>query len=445
MMQRGNVGRGNRGGGKKPSGKEKLQLSVCDLSSDEFKKTWLMLKELHDKELRRLQAKLTSLRKERLADGRWSGSIAKIKELTGQQKVLNSTIRNLRDQLNSKECERCSINETYRNTLQQEFYGIQQQNLHFIMELTAERNNLREQNKRLSAKLRMIEQQRNASLSSDEDLIPCAQATLPVLSDTAFAQGARVHLPVRSTQESDTDQPKSGVQKESQESSKFPVPFYSQDLFEVPETSSEMISSQGSESALESSANPKSPESLILTPTPSAQTGYGFHEGSDNQEEKFGRPKRKYISTQRTFTQKRKTRMGFCWTLSSSSASENPPVQLVSETSEENMPTYTRRSIISSFTETKEDSPLSVPLVDSGGESGGKTRLMASDVQRGTGFPVRAGGNQTASDEQSTERFTVKNTNEPTGAGYGANKPQDDTQSVRIKRKARVQSKKREK
>lgn len=436
-MQGGNAGRGNRGGGKKPSGKEKLQLSVCDLPSDEFKKTWLMLKELHDKELRRLQAKLASLRKERLADKRWSRSIAKIKALTEQQKVLNSTIRDLRDQLNSKECDRCTINETYSNTLQQEFYGIQQKNLHLIMELTAERNNLREEIKRLSAKLRMTEQRRNASLSSDEDLIPCTQATLPALSDRAFAQGARV--------ESDTDQPKSGVQKELQESSKFPVPFYSQDLFEVPETSPEMISSQGSKSTLDSSANPKSPESLILTPTPNVQKGYGFHKGSDNQEEKFSRPKRKHSSTKRTFTQKCKARKDFCLTLSSPSASENPPVRLVSETSEENMPSYTRRRIFSSFIETKEDSPLSVPLVDSGGKSGGKRRLMASDVQRATGFPVRDGRNQTASNEQSTERFTVKNTNESTGAGYGANKPQDDTQNVRIKRKARVQFKKREK
>lgn len=444
-MQGGNAGRGDRGGGKKPSGEEKLRLSVCDLSSDEFKKTWLRLKELHDKELRRLQAKLASLRKDRLADRRWSGSIAKIKELTEQQKVLNGTIRDLRDQLNSKECERCLINETYRNTLQHEFYGIQQQNLQFIMELTAERNNLREENKRLSAKLRMTERQRNASLSSDEDLIPCTQATLPVPSDRAFGQGARVHLPTRLTQESDTDQPKSGVQKESQESSKFPVPIYSQDLFEVPETSPEMISSHGRKSTLESSAKPKSPDSSIVTPTPNVQKGYGFHEGSDNQEEKFGRPKRKYFSIHRTFTQKRKGRTGFCLALSSPSASENPPVPLVSETSEENMPTRTRRTLFSSFIEKKEDSPLSVPVVDSGGKSDGKRRLMASDVQRGTGFPVRDGGNQTASNEQSTERFTVKNTNESTGAGCGANTSQDDTQSIGIKRKARAQSKKREK
>ena len=94
-----------------------------------FLKTWLTLKELHDREPRRLQGKVTSLRKERLSDGRWPGSISRIKDLTEQRRALNDTIHDLRGQLNAKVCDRSTVNETYRNRLQQEFYDIQQQNL----------------------------------------------------------------------------------------------------------------------------------------------------------------------------------------------------------------------------------------------------------------------------------------------------------------------------
>lgn len=182
MMQAGNMGGGEREGGKKPSGREKLQLSVCDVSTDDFKKTWLTLKELHDKELHRLQAKLTSLRKERLVDGRRMGSIAKVKELTEQQKVLTDTINELRDKLRSKICDQCSVNETYKNTLQKEFYDIQQRNLTFIAEITAERNKLREENKMLSEKLKLKQQQFHLFSDSDDDLIPCTQKTMPIFT-----------------------------------------------------------------------------------------------------------------------------------------------------------------------------------------------------------------------------------------------------------------------
>ena len=128
-MKAGDVGEEDRESGQNCSEGDKIQVSLCDVSSEEFKKTWLTLKELHDRELRRLQGKVTSLRKEQLSDGRWTGSISRIKELTQQQRALNDTIHDLRGQLNAKVCDRSTVNETYRNRLQQEFYDIQQQNL----------------------------------------------------------------------------------------------------------------------------------------------------------------------------------------------------------------------------------------------------------------------------------------------------------------------------
>ena len=119
-----------------------------------FLKTWLRLKELHAREPCRLQGKVTSLRKERLSDGRWTGSISRIKDLTEQRRALNDTICDLRGQLNAKVCDRSTVNKTYRNMLQQKFYDIQQQNLKFIGELPAERNKLREENKQLLARLK---------------------------------------------------------------------------------------------------------------------------------------------------------------------------------------------------------------------------------------------------------------------------------------------------
>lgn len=451
MMQAGNVGGGDREGGKKPSGRDKLQLSVCDVSTDDFKKTWLTLKEVHDKELHRLQAKLTSLRKERLAEGRRTGSTAKVKELTEQQKVLTDTINELRDKLRSKICGQCSVNETYRNTLQKEFYDIQQQNLKFIAELTAERNKLREENKMLSAKLKLKQQQFHPFSDSDDDFIPCTQKTMPVFTVKDPVLGNQVYLSRKLIRQSHTEQMKSGEEKEQSQSPKFPASFYSQDLFDVPETSFEKISSNNSKPIVGSISNLKSPASFPLIPTQSPPRGHEFQVASTLSEDNRGQPERKETFTQETFTQKTSTQNTYSlkygtqrdlsWSLSSISTGENPAVKTVSETSEENMPDY-NKSPCFSFTQRKETKSLNVFPLDY--TLSGKRRSTAIS-RYNIGFSAREGSNRVSSNEQSTLK---KNTNESTdAAGYGANKPQGDTQSstVRctIKRKARIQSEKR--
>lgn len=437
-MQAGNMGGGDRGGGKKPPGRDKLRFSVCDVSSDDFKKTWLTLKELHDKELHRLQAKLASLRKERLADGRWTGSITKIKELTEQQKVLSSTIHDLRDQLNAKVCDRCTLNESYRNTLQQEFYDIQQQNLHFIAELTEERNRLREENKKLSARLNQQRFHPSFSDSDDEDFVPCTQRSVPVFSVKEPSPGTPVHLPSRLIKQSQT----TSGQKERRRSPKFSIPFYSQDLFEEPETSSQKISSNSAKPNTESSAHQKSPGGFPVTSTLGPQSGHGFQDVSNLPEDKLGQPKRKQIFTQKTSTQKTssqkcETQMDFSWSLSSISNTENPTTQVISETSEDNMPDYNGSSF-PPFTQSKEKPPVTVFPFDYTLKASGRRRSKSGVAKYNIGFSVRD-----CTQTPSTGRSTVKNANKPTGTGYDADKPQGDTQSSisgsAIKRKARIQ------
>lgn len=441
-MQAGNSGGENRGDGKQPSGKEKLQLSVSDSASDDFKKTWLALKELHDKELHRIQTKLTSLKKQRLADGRWTGSTAKIKELTEQQKVLSGTIQELREQLNAKTCDRCSMNEAYKNKLQQEFYDVQQKNLNFIAQLTAERNKLREENKRLCASLKLNQEQFHPTFSDSDDFIPCTQGTMSVFSVRDPVQEPQVHLPIRGLKHSRTEQMKSGGKKEQQQSSKFSVPFYSQEIFEVPETSFEKTPSNSSKSSLIIDATQKSPASFLLMPKLASQRGCEFQGIAHLPEDKRGQPKMKQLAVQKMSTPQRETQLDLPWSLSSISTGENPPAQIVSETSPENMPD-SKRSLFPPVTQGKEKFPLNIFHLDYTLRSSGE-RSKASIAGDNTGCLMRGGNNQTPCPEQST---SGKNTNEYTGAEYGASKPPDDTQRVisrsTIKRKARVQLQRR--
>ncbi|KAB0402182.1 hypothetical protein E2I00_012464 [Balaenoptera physalus] len=450
-MQQGNVGGGDKGSGRRSHARDKKQVSVCDLSSDAFKKNWLILKELHDREVLRLQRKLTSLRKERLADRRRAGSKAKIEELMEQQKILNITIHDLRNKLSSKICDCCSVNEMYRKTLQKEFYHIQQKNMKFIASLLAERSKLREENEQLSARLKLKEQQLSARLKlkeqhlhpsssdSDDDFIPGTQNSGLVFSVRKPAPRSQMHLPVRLVKQSNTEEMRSGGKKEQQRSPTFPGPLYGEGISEVPETPLES-SSNSSKPATVSSANRKSSVSFPLTSKPGAQSRYGFQGDFSLPEDRLGNTQKELIFTQKTSTQKRRAQMYFSWSPSSISAREKRPTPLVSETSEEAMPGHT--SSFAPFTQRKEKRPLNVLPFDC--TSSGKRRSVTGVAHCKTGFSVRDSCGQTPFNEELTVR---KNTTESTGAAHGADKPQGETQSFilgsAIKGKARVQSERR--
>ena len=130
-----------------------------------------------------------------MSDESWTGSMSRIKELTEQGTDLNDATHDLRGQLNAEVCNGSTVNEMYRNTLQQEFYDIQLQNLKFTGELTAERNKLREENKQLSARLKRKQpQSRRSSSDSDDDSVPGSQKSESVISIADPLPGPERHV-----------------------------------------------------------------------------------------------------------------------------------------------------------------------------------------------------------------------------------------------------------
>ena len=408
------MGQEDRERGQSSSEEDTMQrVSLCDVSSEDFKKTWLTLKELHDRELRRLQGKITSLRKERLSDGRRTGSIPRMKELMEQKRVLNDTIHDLRGQLNAKVCDRCTVNETYRNTLQQEFYDIQQQNLKFIGELTAERNKLREENKQLLARLKRKQpQSRRSSSDSDDDSVPGSQKSESVISIRDPLPGPERHVALKMKTQTKTKQMKARGKKKQPHSSELQVPLYSQDVFEVPESPHE-ISSNSTKTITISSGSQKSSSTVPSASTLGPQTVFGFQDDSSLPDARLGHPQRRYIFTQRT-------EIDFPWSLSIISPEEELPAEILSETSEESMIGYTK-SIFSPITQRDENPTLHLFPLD---------YTSSSNVQRPSfgvfRVSMRESSSQTPCREQSTAR---KDTNGATGAARDADKPQDETRA----------------
>ena len=346
------MGEEDRESGRSSSEEDTMQnVSLCDVSSEDFKKTWRTLKELHDRELRRLQGKVNSLRKERLSDRRRTGSISRIKELTEQKRALNDTIHDLRGQLNAKVCDHCTVNETYRNTLQQEFYDIQQQNLKFICEFTAERNKLREENKQLLARLKRKQpQSRRSSSDSDDDFIPGSQKSESFISIGDPPPGPERYAALKMITQTKTKQMKARGKKKQPHSSELQVPLYSQDVFEVPESPQEKISSNSTKTITISSGSQKSCSTVPSASTLGPQTVYGFEDNSSLPDARRGHPQSKSIFTQRTSPQristpKRGTDTDFHWSLSSISPGEELPTEVLSETSDESMIDYQFSSV----------------------------------------------------------------------------------------------------
>lgn len=432
MMQAGNEGEGGRRDCKKSSGRESSQLSICDLESDSFKKTWLTLKELHDKELRRLQAKLTSLRKQRLSDGRWTGSTAKIKELTEQQRVLQSTINDLKDQLKAKTCDNCSMKETYRLALEKDYSEIQQQNLFFIAELTKETNKLREENKRLSE---IIMRQQQFQTYGSDDFVSGSQMTMSDVSVREPAQGRQRHVPIKSISQSQSKQMKPTSTKELQQSSEFPVPSFSQDLFEVPETP---FAKSSSKPNTEDPASQKLLASSLLTTSLSHQKRYGFQDFLNPHEDKIGQPKG---TLETKVCPAKETQIGVSWSPSAVSPGEYPTH--VSETLLETLEDYSITSC-NPLTKEKKIIPLNALPLDSTLKSSTKRRAVVA-IPCNTKFAAKDSSKLIPSNEQSAS----ENIYESTSAGNGADKPQCDTESVflgsGLKRKVKTQSQRKRK
>ncbi|XP_053252370.1 DNA endonuclease RBBP8 isoform X5 [Podarcis raffonei] len=183
---------------------------------DYFKELWSKLKECHDKEVKGLLAKITKLKTERClkhmrriaiillyyattslfhqapsftsvkfmlliveANGtvtmdaeRLEEFYTKNQQLREQQKSLHETITVLEDRLRAGLCDRCAVTEEHMKKKQQEFENIRQQNLKLITELMNERNNLQDENKKISEQLQKMQEKIEEQEQYMEEFVP---------------------------------------------------------------------------------------------------------------------------------------------------------------------------------------------------------------------------------------------------------------------------------
>ncbi|NWI21514.1 CTIP endonuclease, partial [Crypturellus soui] len=151
--------------------------SSAEPAGDFFKELWSKLKECHDKEVQGLQLKISKLKKERCLDAeRLEEFYTKNQQLREQQKALHDTIKVLEDRLRAGLCDRCAVTEEHMRKKQQEFENIRQQNLKLITELMNEKNNLQDENKKISEQFQQLqkklEEQKQQAAELEEGVIP---------------------------------------------------------------------------------------------------------------------------------------------------------------------------------------------------------------------------------------------------------------------------------
>ncbi|XP_027494545.1 DNA endonuclease RBBP8 isoform X1 [Corapipo altera] len=151
--------------------------SSAEPSGDFFKELWSKLKECHDKEVQGLQLKISKLKKERCLDAeRLEEFYTKNQQLREQQKALHDTIKVLEDRLRAGLCDRCAVTEEHMRKKQQEFENIRQQNLKLITELMNEKNNLQDENKKITEQFQQLqkelEEQKQQAVELEEGIIP---------------------------------------------------------------------------------------------------------------------------------------------------------------------------------------------------------------------------------------------------------------------------------
>ncbi|NWV49333.1 CTIP endonuclease, partial [Daphoenositta chrysoptera] len=151
--------------------------SSAEPTGDFFKELWSKLKECHDKEVQGLQLKISKLKKERCLDAeRLEEFYTKNQQLREQQKALHDTIKVLEDRLRAGLCDRCAVTEEHMRKKQQEFENIRQQNLKLITELMNEKNNLQDENKKLTEQFQQLqkelEEQKQQAVEIEKGVIP---------------------------------------------------------------------------------------------------------------------------------------------------------------------------------------------------------------------------------------------------------------------------------
>ncbi|XP_074998091.1 DNA endonuclease RBBP8 [Calonectris borealis] len=151
--------------------------SSAEPTGDFFKELWSKLKECHDKEVQGLQLKISKLKKDRCLDAeRLEEFYTKNQQLREQQKALHDTIKVLEDRLRAGLCDRCAVTEEHMRKKQQEFENIRQQNLKLITELMNEKNNLQDENKKITEQFQQLqkelEERKQQAVELEEGVIP---------------------------------------------------------------------------------------------------------------------------------------------------------------------------------------------------------------------------------------------------------------------------------
>ncbi|XP_043946343.1 RBBP8 N-terminal-like protein [Protopterus annectens] len=116
------------------------------------------LKELHDREVQALQAKIAELTLEKCRDTqRIEELFNKNHQLREQQKLLNENVKVLENRLRAGLCDRCTVTQELAKRKQQEFESSQFQSLQHISLLTSEVNGLNEEKKKLLEEIKNLQ------------------------------------------------------------------------------------------------------------------------------------------------------------------------------------------------------------------------------------------------------------------------------------------------
>ncbi|KAM4031254.1 RBBP8 N-terminal-like protein isoform 2-T2 [Anomaloglossus baeobatrachus] len=125
------------------------------MANESFTEALHKLKEIHDKEVIGMQAKLTELTMEKCRDAqRIEELFSKNHILREQHKVLNENIKVLENRLRAGLCDRCTVTQDLAKKKQQEYENCHFHNVQQISSLTNEINLLKEENKTLLDELR---------------------------------------------------------------------------------------------------------------------------------------------------------------------------------------------------------------------------------------------------------------------------------------------------
>ncbi|XP_076826374.1 DNA endonuclease RBBP8 isoform X2 [Brachyhypopomus gauderio] len=140
-------------------------------SGQPFQDLLRRLGECHDHTVQGLQEKVNHLKKERYLDAqRLEEFYKRNQHLREEQRNLQDSITHLKDRLKSGPCDRCKEMEKEMKKIQTLIEN--QENLPLIKEIKAERDVLREENRKLALELKHLRSQQTSFVEPEEGVIP---------------------------------------------------------------------------------------------------------------------------------------------------------------------------------------------------------------------------------------------------------------------------------